>query len=92
MALIRLLSTRTALFQQLMVEGKLCNSRGMPAQSIYQIQGCMADLEQCHTGLTLWLWLSYRLNDRGQFAGRDSAMAELTKVQVREGTIVGSVC
>lgn len=85
---LRPLATRAGLVQQLMVEGVLCDSKGRPAESIAQIQGCMEDLEQCHTVLTLWLWLSYRLDDRGQFAGRDSAMAELAQVQVRERVIM----
>ncbi len=72
---------RSKILQTLM-QGELCNVLGQPALSVAQSQECMEDLEDCHQVLSLWLWLSYRLNTRNQFAGRDAAIAELAQVQV----------
>ena len=63
-------------------KGTLCNKLGQPAKSIFEIQECMGDLEQCYGVLTLWLWLSLRLGRKGQFPGQSAAAEELRQVQV----------
>jgi len=75
------MANRTGLLTMIQ-QGHLCDKSGKHAKSINQIQRCMEDLEQCHRVLSLWLWLSHRLGERGQFPGQRDATSELRLVQV----------
>ncbi|GAX82746.1 hypothetical protein CEUSTIGMA_g10172.t1 [Chlamydomonas eustigma] len=78
----RPLVRRRVLMQRLMHDGVICNMDGSPVTSVQEISLCMQDLESCHQDLSLWIWLSYRLNGRNQFVGRSIAEAERDRLQM----------
>ncbi len=80
---------RQHLMRRLMEDRVLCNVDGRPATSVAEVQLLMADFEMCHQVVTLWLWLSYRLDSRDQFVGRGIAEAEREEAQVRCGLSQG---
>jgi hypothetical protein len=61
--------------------GMMTTLQGLPAKSILDVASIMEDFEECHQALTIWLWLSFRLNRKGQFAGQSIAAAEIAEVQ-----------